>query len=208
MKRIFIWLFVCGMCAAPVCAQQTDNPLEDMLFVEQDQQFDEYRRAEDSRIQGALRMPNVNGWSQERALSLLQSLDYRLHPVIKNAPSEGAPGRVVVQRPLPGQSLEGAQIVLFVSTELLDTDKRAVTATAPQTKSKPLAGGGFFLKILLFLLAQVALLTGWVGVTKSVESKLEIEKPNELAIISGGSKPKSELEPVSKRSRSAPLTLD
>lgn len=204
-KALLLILLLLVAGGSVVRAQESENPLQEMLFVEQDQQFDAYRRAEDNRLQNSLRMPNVQGWSRDRAVTFIQSLDYRLQPVIKNAPSEGPPGKVVVQRPLPGQSLEDAQVVLFVSTELLDFEKRRAVISQSPGKVPSSAAGGGLVGGLLFLCAQLVLLAAWVGVSAKVEQRLEVERPNDLAIFSGRPKRKSELE--SSPPNSDPLKL-
>lgn len=187
---LLLWISFLG----GLSAQEFENPLQELIFIEADRQFEEMRRQEDREAEERLKMPDVRGVSQERAVGLIQSIDTRARPIIRTIPSEGAPDLVVSQRPLPGQPLEDVDISLYVSRKLENSRLSGRVSSEKPKSAESHFEVSSFLQGVLFFAVQVVILLGWLVWSRRVEQILEREKPNELALFNGDRPPKQELE--------------
>lgn len=172
-------------------AQEVVHPLDDLIFVEADRQFEEFRREEDRAAEEALKMPDVRGVPADRAVSFIQSLDFRVQPLVKTIPSEGVPDLVVSQKPNPGQLLEDTQVVLYVSEVLENSRLKDKPPKRAESSSGVGESVGRLVRWVLFAFFQVGVATAWFFLSRSTERALGKERPNELSLFSGGAAPGS-----------------
>lgn len=185
MQRLAI---VVALLLALCCygaAQESVNPLEEMLFVEADQYFEQVQ-VEKQETDSVLRVPDLRTLELDQARFRLQSLagSEVLNVRVKRVGSEGPEGVVVFQQPVPGSVLESGVLTLFVSEKLEEEQVRV----GEKPKARQARSSGFLLKGLrwtLFFVFQVLLAAVWWWLTSVVERQVDSDCEGYLSLISG-----------------------